>query len=139
LKTIENSVFSTEIIVRPDDIDLNNHVHFTKYLDYFLAARYDQMERCYKLSMEKFIEMGYNWVASSMSVNYKRSLLLGDVAIVKTQWDSFNGAQVRVNFWIYSKKTEKLISDGFGLFTLIKLDSLRPVRIPKEIIDIYTI
>jgi len=134
-----NSIFSTEIIVRPDDIDLNNHVHFTKYLDYFLAARYDQMSRCYKVSMEEFIGMGYNWVASQMTINYKRSLLLGDVAIVKTQWDSFNGAQVNVNFWIYSKKTNKLISDGFGVFTLIKSDSLRPVRIPQEIVEKYLI
>ncbi|MDA3861915.1 MAG: acyl-CoA thioesterase [Melioribacteraceae bacterium] len=97
-----HSIFSTEIIVRPDDIDLNNHVHFTKYLDYFLAARYDQMGRCYKLSMEEFIKMGYNWVASNMSINYKRALKLGDVAVVKTQLDSFNGAQVKANFWIHS-------------------------------------
>ena len=98
-----HSIFSTEILVRPDDIDMNNHVHFTKYLDYFLAARYDQMERCYKLSMEEFIAMGYNWVVSNMNINYKRALKLGDTAVIKTQLESFNGAQVKVNFWIYNK------------------------------------
>lgn len=131
------SIFSTEIIVRPDDIDLNNHVHFTKYLDYFLAARYDQMGKYYNLSMEEFVEMGYNWVASNMNINYKRALLLGDTAIVKTQVNSFNGAQIKVNFWIYSKKSEKLIADGCGNFTLIKTKNLRPMRIPQDIIDKY--
>ena len=135
----EHSIFSTEIIVRPDDIDMNNHVHFSKYLDYFLAARYDQMGRCYKLSMEEFIEMGFSWVASNMSINYKRALKLGDTAIVKTQLDSFNGAQVNVNFWIYNKSTGKLISDGSGNFTLINIRNLRPARIPQEIIDKYLI
>ena len=135
----KRSIFSTEIIVRPDDIDMNNHVHFSKYLDYFLAARYDQMGRCYKLSMEEFIEMGYNWVASNMSINYKRALLLGDTAIVKTQLDSFNGAQVKANFWIYNKTTEKLIADGYGNFTLINIKNLRPARIPQEIIDKYSV
>ncbi len=135
----EYAIFSTEIIVRPDDIDMNNHVHFSRYLDYFLAARYDQMGRCYKLSMEEFIEMGYNWVASNMNINYKRALKLGDVAIVKTQISSFNGAQVKANFWIYNKKTNKLISDGYGNFTLININNLKPARIPQEILDKYLV
>jgi acyl-CoA thioester hydrolase/thioesterase-3 len=139
LELKERAVFSTEIIVRPDDIDMNNHVHFSKYLDYFLAARYDQMGRCYKLSMEEFIEMGYSWVASNMNINYKRALLLGDTAIVKTQLYSFNGAQVKVNFWIYNKSTDKLIADGYGNFTLINIKNLRPVRIPQKIVDKYSV
>src|ERR1019366_6508676 len=37
------SKFETELAVRPDDIDLYQHVHSTRYLDYVLAARFDQM------------------------------------------------------------------------------------------------
>ena len=36
--------FETEIIIRPDDIDLNNHLHSTKYFDYVLYARLRQMK-----------------------------------------------------------------------------------------------
>jgi acyl-CoA thioester hydrolase/thioesterase-3 len=133
------SVFEREILVRPDDIDMNNHVHFSKYLDYFLAARYDQMNRCYKLSMEEFIEMGYSWVASKMEINFKRALLLGDTAIVKTQLNSANGAQVKVNFWIVSKSKNKIVADGTGVFTLINISNLRPVRIPQNILDKYSV
>ena len=43
----EFSTFETIVPVRPDDIDMNQHVHNSKYLDYVLAARLDQMERCY--------------------------------------------------------------------------------------------
>ncbi len=45
------SKFETELALRPDDIDMNNHVHFSKYLDYVLAARHDQLKRCYKMSI----------------------------------------------------------------------------------------
>ena len=133
------SAFTSEIIVRPDDIDMNNHVHFSKYLDYFLAARYEQMERDYKISMEEFIEMRLNWVASGMNITYKRPLKLGDTAVVKTQMESFQGAQVNVNFWIYNKKTNKLAAEGNGVFTLINIDNGRPARITKEITDRYSI
>ena len=51
-----NSIFSSEIKVRPDDIDLNKHVHNTTYLDYVQAARYEQMNQHYKMPMHEFIE-----------------------------------------------------------------------------------
>ncbi|MCP5552003.1 MAG: hypothetical protein H7A53_14035, partial [Akkermansiaceae bacterium] len=35
------STFETRLDVRPDDIDMNRHVHNSRYLDYVLAARYD--------------------------------------------------------------------------------------------------
>ncbi len=48
---LQNPVkFKTEIMVQPRDIDINGHVHHSVYLDYLLAARYDQMQRCYKMS-----------------------------------------------------------------------------------------
>lgn len=133
------SKFISEIIIRPDDIDMNNHVHFSKYLDFVLAARYEQMSRDYKVSMEEFLEMRLNWVASSMHIDYKRALKLGDTALIKTQVESFNGAQVTVNFWVYNKINNKLAADGYGVFTLLNIDNGRPTRIPQNILDKYSI
>src|SRR2546428_1031407 len=78
------SAFESELQVRPDDIDMNNHVHNSRYFDYVLAARYDQMERCYGMSMEEFLKHHYGWVINTAFVEYKRPLLLGDRFIVKT-------------------------------------------------------
>jgi len=54
-----HSRFETELKVRPDDIDMNQHVHNSRYFDYVMSARYDQMARCYGMSMEEFIQAGY--------------------------------------------------------------------------------
>ncbi|MGY0035466.1 acyl-CoA thioesterase [Pedobacter sp. NJ-S-72] len=45
MEKTEYSIFETALKVRPDDIDMFNHVHNSKYFDYVLAARYDQMEQ----------------------------------------------------------------------------------------------
>ena len=134
-----NTIFSSEIKVRPDDIDLNNHLHNAKYLDYVQAGRFEQMVKDYKMPMEEFIEKGYNWVASAANINWKRPLKLGDTAIVKTQMDSVNGAQCRVNFWIENKATGKLVSEGHFIYTMVSVKSGRPVRITDEIIERYSI
>ncbi|MDP3929291.1 MAG: thioesterase [Bacteroidota bacterium] len=46
---LNKSKFESTLKVRPDDIDMNQHVHSSKYIDYVLSARYDHMERCYKM------------------------------------------------------------------------------------------
>ena len=134
-----NAIFSTEIKVRPDDIDLNNHVHNAKYLDYVQAARFEQMTNNYKMPMVEFVEKGYNWVSSAAHIDWKRPLKLGDTAIVKTQMDSVNGAQCKVNFWIENKATNKLVSEGHFIYTMVSVKSGRPVRITDEIIERYSI
>ena len=134
------SIFETEIVVRPDDIDMNNHVHNSKYLDYLLMARYDQMKNNYKVPMDEFLARGYSWVASATNIQFKREIKLGDKVLVRTQLNSFNGAQVTINFWILIKReNEKVAAEGQGVFTLISTKNGRPLRIPEDIIEKYTI
>lgn len=133
------AIFESEILIRPDDIDMNNHVHNTKYLDYVQAARYIQMRDNYKYPIELYIEQGLNWFASEAHITFKRSLKFGDSAIVKTQIKEWNGAQVGVNFWIMSKKSNKLAAEGYMVYTLVSLTSGKPVRIPQEIIEKHQI
>lgn len=133
------TVFSTEVKVRPDDIDLNNHVHYSKYLDYILFARFHQMEENYKMGMEEFVGRGYSWVASKVEINFLRSLKLKDSAIVKTQVDGYEGAQVFINFWIFKKETNKLAAEGKVVYTLVSLKTGKPSRIPDDVIEKYTI
>jgi acyl-CoA thioester hydrolase/thioesterase-3 len=131
--------FQTEIIVRPDDIDLNNHVHSTKYLDYFLAARFTQMRDCYTMPIEDFVARGLNWVANVFQIEYKRSLKLNDIAIVETGIGELNGAHVKVVFRILNKQTMKIAAEGYGIFTMINLESGRSVKIPDDIIEHYSL
>jgi len=134
-----NSIFESEISIRPDDIDLNNHVHNTKYLDYVLAARYKQMIKDYKMSMKDFESLGYNWVVSITNIEYKRALNLDDKILVRTQMDSVNGEQCKVNFWVVKKENEKIAAQGHIIYTMISTKNGRPVRIPEEIINKYSI
>ena len=134
-----HSEFESEISVRPDDIDMNNHVHNSKYFDYVLTARYEQMKRDYKMPMEEFHSLGYTWVVSSSHIDYKRPLKIGDKILVRTRLDNVNGAQVKIYFRILLKQNEKLSAEGYLLYTMISLKNGRPVRIPEEIIKKYTI
>jgi YbgC/YbaW family acyl-CoA thioester hydrolase len=131
--------FETEIIVRPDDIDMNNHVHNSKYFDYVLAARYDQMKRFYGMSMDEFVARGYGWVVSGCTMHFKRAMKLGDIAIVRTQIHEVRTNGVDVLFEIVRKETNKICVDGIFEYTMVNLKTERSEKIPDDIVQKYSI
>lgn len=133
------AVFESELQVRPDDIDMNNHVHNSKYFDYVLAARYDQMERFYKMPMEEFLALNFGWVINTAFVEYKRPLLLGDRFTVKTWIISIAKKDLKVGFEIYRNKTGKLCCNGWFDYTMVNTKTGRSEIIPEWIIEKYAI
>jgi YbgC/YbaW family acyl-CoA thioester hydrolase len=133
------SKFETELQVRPDDIDMNQHVHNTRYLDYVLAARYDQMERCYKMNMTEFLAHGYGWVVNTTHVEHKRPLYLGDRIIVRTWIEEMLKDGVTVHFEIFRKEANKLVCDGYVRYTMVNVKSGRAENIPEWITAKYSI
>ena len=131
--------FQTEFRVRPDDIDMFQHVHNSKYFDYVLAARYDQMERCYGMAMEKFMERGFGWVVRTAHVEYKRPLVMGEYFIVETGISHINDKGCRVKFHITNKDTTKICCDGWFDYVMIDLATGRGARIPDDVIEHYSV
>ncbi|MDA7652914.1 acyl-CoA thioesterase [bacterium] len=133
------TIFESEMDVRPDDIDMFQHVHASKYQDYVLAARFDQMKRCYGISMEAFMEKGLGWFVRDFCIEYKRSLGLGDRFKVKTWIQDFFRTGVCVHFEIIRKTTDKLCCKGKSHYTMVSLATQRPEPIPEWVLEKYRI
>ena len=133
------STFETIVPVRSDDIDMNQHVHNSKYFDYVLAARYDQMERCYGLSMEAFLERGFSWVVRASYMEHKRPLRIGDQAVVRTQVEEIRSHGVKVGFTIDKEGDQKAVAKGWLDYVMVDAEAGRPKSIPEDIIEIYSV
>jgi acyl-CoA thioester hydrolase/thioesterase-3 len=133
------SKFETILKVRPDDIDMNNHVHSSKYIDYVLAARYEQMELNYKMPMQEFIKHGYGWVIKNTFIEFKRPLLLGDEMKIITWIDEMHKDGVKVCYDIVKLSTNKFCSSGYFNYTMVSLTTGRAELIPDWIKERYSI
>jgi YbgC/YbaW family acyl-CoA thioester hydrolase len=131
--------FESLLRVRPDDLDLNRHVHASRYFDYVLAARYEQMERDYQMGMEEFIKLGLGWYTRVSHIEYKRPLFLGEWFTVRTWVEEIGRENVRVEFEILKKTTGKLSADGHCVYTLVNLSSGRAEAIPEWIARKYAV
>jgi acyl-CoA thioester hydrolase/thioesterase-3 len=131
--------FESELQVRPDDIDMNQHVHNSRYFDYVLAARYDQMARCYKMSMEEFLKAGYGWVVRAAQLEYKRPLNMGDAILVRTRVSAMRRDGVKVLFEIVKKSNGKLSCTGWFDYAMIDVRTGRAAVIPAWIVEKYSV
>lgn len=129
--------FETELRVRPDDIDMYQHVHNSKYFDYVQAARYEQMDINYGMSMEAFIQRGFGWLVRAVHIVYKRPLIMSDYFIVRTGIEDISKKSCRVRFSITIKSSGKVSADGWFDFVLIDLKTNKGVTIPEDIIAHY--
>jgi acyl-CoA thioester hydrolase/thioesterase-3 len=133
------SRFETELEVRPDDLDMFQHVHASRYQDYVLAARFEQMKRCYKMSMEDFLARGLGWFVQTAHIEYKRQLGLGEGFIVKTWVQEILATGVRVDFEILKKPTRKVSCQGYFNYALIDLATRRAIAVPPDVLEKYSI
>ncbi|MBM2840387.1 MAG: putative thioesterase [Bacteroidetes bacterium] len=129
--------FDTELVVRPDDIDMNNHVHGSRYLDYVLFARFDQMGRCYGMPMDEFLKNGWNWYQKAFHIEYKRALNIAETVIVRTWLESFEKFEVKVDFQILKKESMKVSAEGYFISTMINVKTGRAEPIPEWVIQHY--
>jgi YbgC/YbaW family acyl-CoA thioester hydrolase len=136
---LQHSRFESELQVRPDDLDMFRHVHSSRYLDYVLAARFDQMERCYGMGMEEFLKLGLGWVVKTAHFEYKRPLGMGEHFVVRTWVESIGGSDVEVRFEIIKKAGAKLACNGWCHYALIKLDTGRAEPVPEWIAQKYAV
>jgi YbgC/YbaW family acyl-CoA thioester hydrolase len=131
--------FETELQVRPDDLDMFQHVHSSRYIDYVLAARFEQMERCYGMGMPEFLRRGFGWVIHKAHLEYKRPLGLGERFVVRTFVDAVEGSHVTVQFVIEKLPARKLVCDGWFVYTMVSLATARAEPIPEDIVAKYVI
>lgn len=137
---INGSKFRSTLKVRPDDIDMNGHVHSSRYIDYVLAARYEQMDKDYRMPMEEFIRNGWGWVISSCTVDFKRPLFLGETFIVTTQIIELSDhSTAKVAFEIHKEKGNKLSCSGQFHYTMVNIATGRAQKIPDMVIERYSV
>ena len=131
--------FETELAVRPDDIDLYQHVHSTRYLDYVLAARFEQMEKNYGMGMQEFARRGLGWFMHAANIHYKRPLGWGDRMLVRCWIDHIAETGCRVQFEIEKLPLKKRVCEGYCDYTLVTLATGRATPIPVDVKLKYSI
>jgi acyl-CoA thioester hydrolase/thioesterase-3 len=89
--------------------------------------------------MEDFMKNGYGWVVRTAHVDFKRPMILGDTAIIRTGILTINEKGCRVQFEIEIKRSGKIASDGWFDYVMIDINSGKGTKVTEEMIQTYSI
>lgn len=127
---MSNKSHSFSIVVSENEIDNLNHVNNMHYLKYVQNAAKIHWK---KLSNQT-IDNKYVWVVLRHEIDYLYPAKLNDKLSVNT-WigDSYG---VKSERFVEIKKGDILVAKAKTIWCLLLKNTMRPVRIPSEILDL---
>ncbi|HVG12786.1 MAG TPA: acyl-CoA thioesterase [Flavisolibacter sp.] len=79
-------VLESNLKVLFHDCDPFNHLNNSRYIDYIMAARTDQLEEAYQLDVYKIAqEQGVGWVSAQTQISYLFPAFLGEAVKIQTR------------------------------------------------------
>jgi len=124
--------FEFDFIVTEKDIDHLNHVNNVIYVHWVL----DAAEKHWDFLSTTEINDTYVWVVLRHEIDYLASAKLNDKITINT-WIE-NTAGVKSERMVEIKNNEKILAKAVTIWCLLDKKSMKPARIPSEIIEIFT-
>ena len=119
-----------KIHVRLVDLDINKHVNNSVYFTYMEEARTQLLYEQYHYCESK----GIAFVVAETSCKYKRSITYGDSVLVEILITDIKSVSFNV-FYTLKNDQGKIYAEGTTRIACLDEKTLRPVRIPQEIIN----
>lgn len=81
-----NKILKTKRKIRFQDCDPFNHLNNSKYLEYFINVREDQIAENYDLDIFKYMKTtGLSWVVASNQISYVRPAFTVEIVVIESQ------------------------------------------------------
>ena len=125
-------------IVRFPDCDPFNHLNNSKYIDYFLNAREDQLSQHYNLDLYKLAsEKGIGWVVSEHKIVYLKPANLMET-VVQTRLISYSEKEVTVEFTMRNESKSSLKSLLWTRFSHFNLATKKSEIHSEKFMTLFT-
>jgi YbgC/YbaW family acyl-CoA thioester hydrolase len=109
---MRNKISESKVKVRFHDCDPYNHLNNSKYIDYVITAREDQLLDDYNLDIYDLARVqNLGWVVSQTQISYLTPAYLMEEVVIQTQLIAFSDRSLSVEalMWDNSKQTLKAV------------------------------
>ncbi len=133
LKITENKA-----LIRFQDCDPFNHLNNSKYLDYFMNAREDQIAKHYNLNIYTYAqETGNSWVVGNHQIAYLRPALLMETITIDSQLFEYSDTNLYVELRMWNKEKTELKAVLWSMFTHYNLLSKKRVSHENKLMKLF--
>jgi len=131
-------VFTQEITVAPEDIDVQGHVNNTRYVQWMqdVAVAHSTAQGW---SMERYVTEGAGWVVRQHTITYKRPCFLGEVVTACTWISTFAHRQSSRRYLFWRAADQCVLAEAETQWVFIDLKTGRPVKVPETLRNAFEI
>ena len=119
--------------VRFNDCDPLAHLNNSKYLDYFLNAREDQVKEHYGIDLKEWAGRGLGFVVSRHEIQYIRAVTYNEVICIVTALVGYGDSHLDVEMLMYDKHQKILKAILWTKFTHISSRTGKRDQLNSEI------
>lgn len=99
----------SKMLIRFPDCDPFNHLNNSKYIDYIINAREDQLMKFYDFDVYKIAaEMGITWVVTQTQITYLSSAVLMETVTIQTRLLSCSEKNILLEAVMYNDEKTKI-------------------------------
>lgn len=125
-----NKSFSYRLVVSEKDLDSLNHVNNVTYLQWVQNVA----EKHWSTISNPDIDDKYVWVVIRHEIDYFLPAVLNDVISVITYIGDSYG--IKSERFVEIKKEDKLLAKAKTIWCLLDKKSMKPIKVPLEIMNI---
>jgi len=104
-----------------------------RYLEYFEAGR-NTLLRDIGYPYTELEKLQYGLPVIEAHANYISTAKYDDIVSIRASLDEMPGVRVRINYELFV--AERLIVKGYTVHSFINLNTMKPVRPPKDFVEI---
>ncbi len=102
-------VLRTKRKIRFQDCDPFNHLNNSKYLEYFINTREDQIAEYYDLDIFKYLkDTGLSWVVASNQISYIRPAFTMETVLIESQLIQYSDTFLVVEMKMWNENETEL-------------------------------
>jgi acyl-CoA thioester hydrolase len=95
--------------IRFQDCDPFNHLNNSKYLEYFINAREDQIAEHYDLDVFKYVQTtGRSWVVASNQIRYLKPASTMETVLIESQLIQYTDSHLLVEMKMWNENETEL-------------------------------
>ena len=131
-------ILQSQARVRFQDADPFNHLNNSKYIDYLINAREDQVEQAYGLDFNQIaVERGLGWIVAQQQIAYLRPARTGERLHMESQLVAFSAKHLFVEVRMWDAAKRELKAFLWVQFMPIDLKHQRLQSHPTDLMELF--
>jgi thioesterase III len=124
--------------IRFQDCDPFNHLNNSKYLDYFINAREDQVLETYSIDIFEMIKTELKgWVVTTNQIAYFRPAFTMETVCIESQVIGFSEKSLKVEMKMYNQDKTELKSLFWTNFVHIDIKTQKPISHSESLMHLF--